>query len=229
MSQESRVTGHCCHWDRRRHSRFLSPFSWEETQYIDLCRTVKPSKAEIDTPTIYLVFIMIKDSLPCQSKQVEYITRFYSFPFSPWLSICQIPLAYMITSSSNSPRAFTWLDFHSREFLNIYSFFFSSSWHSAQSELRQQKTGQTLPMSLPWVLHTVAQHRNNTLQRSKMSENKWKGSLSPDLHVDQRGEDTCTDCNVLPLKLQNLQKKQAQVQRYIDEGGADDGTSPEKL
>lgn len=51
----------------------------------------------------------------------------------------------------------------------------------------------------------------------------------PELHVAQSGEDTCTDCWLLRLKLQTLSKKQEQVLRDIDEGGADDGTSPEKL
>lgn len=51
----------------------------------------------------------------------------------------------------------------------------------------------------------------------------------PELHVAQRGEDTCTDCHLLRLKLQTLTKKQEQVLRDINEGGADDGTSPEKL
>ena len=56
----------------------------------------------------------------------------------------------------------------------------------------------------------------------------WKKDF-PDLHVAQRGEDTCTDCHLLRLRLQNLQKKREQAERDIDEGGADDGTSPEEL
>jgi hypothetical protein len=56
----------------------------------------------------------------------------------------------------------------------------------------------------------------------------WDKEFSQ-VHVAQRGEDTCTDCHMLRIKLQALDKKKTKAEEDLANGGSDDGTTPEQL